>query len=95
VYDRESAAHAAEVVHRAVLAERCVDHPLVLPADNGSPMKGETLLATLYRLGIATSYSRPRSSNDNPMAFKVHDPSHVWRAIGQRRHGVAGDYGYA
>ena len=29
-------------------------------------MKGETLLATLYRLGIATSYSRPRTSNDNP-----------------------------
>lgn len=28
-------------------------------ADQG-PMKGETLLATLYRLGIATSYSRPR-----------------------------------
>ena len=66
VYDCESAAHAAEVVHRAVLTERCVDHPLVLHADNGSPMKGETLLATLYRLGIATSYSRPRTSNDNP-----------------------------
>jgi transposase InsO family protein len=30
VYEGESAAHAAEVVHRAVLAERCVDHPLVL-----------------------------------------------------------------
>jgi putative transposase len=66
VYDGESAAHAAEVVRRAVLAERCVDHLLVLHADNGSPMKGETLLATLYRLGIATSYSRPRTSNDNP-----------------------------
>jgi putative transposase len=66
VYEGESAAHAAEVVHRAVLAERGVDHPLVLPADNGSPMKGETWLATLYRLGIATSYSRPRTSNDNP-----------------------------
>lgn len=66
VYESESAAHAAEVVRRAVLAERCIDHPLVLHADNGSPMKGETLLATLYRLGIATSYSRPRTSNDNP-----------------------------
>jgi putative transposase len=66
VYESESATHAAEVVCRAVLAERCIDHPLVLHADNGSPMKGETLLATLYRLGIATSYSRPRTSNDNP-----------------------------
>lgn len=66
VYERESAEDAAEVVRRAVLAEQCVDQPLVLHADNGSPMKGETLLETLYRLGISTSYSRPRTSNDNP-----------------------------
>lgn len=66
VYARESADHAAEVVRRAVLAEGCIDQPLVLHADNGSPMKGETLLETLYRLGISTSYSRPRTSNDNP-----------------------------
>ena len=66
VYARESAEYAAEVVRRAVLAEGCIDQPLVLHADNGSPMKGETLLETLYRLGIATSYSRPRTSNDNP-----------------------------
>lgn len=66
VYERESTDYAAEVVRRAVLAEQCVDQPLVLHADNGSPMKGETLLETLYRLGISTSYSRPRTSNDNP-----------------------------
>ncbi len=66
IYECESANYAAEVVQRAVLAEQCIDQPLVLHADNGSPMKGETLLATLYRLGIATSYSRPRTSNDNP-----------------------------
>ena len=66
VYARESAEYAAEVVRRAVRAEGCVDQPRVLHADNGSPMKGETLLETLYRLGIATSYSRPRTSNDNP-----------------------------
>ena len=66
VYECESAQYAAEVVQRAVWAEQCLDRPLVLHADNGSPMKGETLLATLYRLGIASSYSRPRTSNDNP-----------------------------
>ena len=66
VYAGESTDYAAELVRRTVLAERCLDRPLVLHADNGSPMKGETLLATLYRLGIATSYSRPRTSNDNP-----------------------------
>ncbi len=40
--------------------------PLVLHSDNGSPMKGATMLATLYKLGITPSNSRPRVSNDNP-----------------------------
>lgn len=66
IYEQESAAYAAEVVQRAVLSEHCIDQPLILHADNGSPMKGETLLETLHRLGIATSYNRPRTSNDNP-----------------------------
>ena len=66
VYECESTEYAAQVVRRAVLAEGCIDRPLVLHADNGSPMKGEALLETLYRLGIGTSYSRPRTSNDNP-----------------------------
>ena len=37
-----------------------------LHADNGGPMKGLSLLALLYVLGVSTSYSRPRVSNDNP-----------------------------
>jgi len=39
---------------------------LVLHSDNGAPMKGETVLATLQRLGVAPSRSRPSVSNDNP-----------------------------
>lgn len=42
--------------------------PLVLHSDNGSPMKGTTMLETLYALGITPSKSRPRVSNDNPYA---------------------------
>jgi hypothetical protein len=53
-------------VRRAVLAEQCIDQPLVLQADNGSPLKGETWWETLYRLGISPSYSRPRTRHDNP-----------------------------
>jgi len=33
---------------------------IVLHSDNGSPMKGATMLATLYQLGITPSNSRPR-----------------------------------
>ena len=37
-----------------------------LHSDNGSPMKGATMLATLQEIGIAPSFSRPSVSNDNP-----------------------------
>jgi transposase len=41
---------------------------LVLHADNGGPMKGSTMLATLHKLGVLASFSRPRVSDDNPFA---------------------------
>nr|VFK41877.1 MAG: hypothetical protein BECKTC1821E_GA0114239_101514 [Candidatus Kentron sp. TC]VFK47294.1 MAG: hypothetical protein BECKTC1821D_GA0114238_104412 [Candidatus Kentron sp. TC] len=34
--------------------------------DNGSPMKGGTMLATLQRLGVVPSFSRSSVSDDNP-----------------------------
>ena len=37
-----------------------------LHSDNGNPMKGATMIMTLYNLGVLPSYSRPRVSNDNP-----------------------------
>ncbi len=37
-----------------------------LHSDNGSPMKGATMLVFLYSLGIVPSFSRPRVSDDNP-----------------------------
>lgn len=40
---------------------------LTLHADNGGPMKGSTMLATLQRLGIAASFARPRVSDDKPV----------------------------
>lgn len=41
---------------------------ITLHSDNGGPMKGATMLATLYRLGITPSFSRPRVSDDNPFS---------------------------
>ncbi len=66
VHDRECSQLASELVQRAVLREQCLLTPLVLHSDNGSPMKGSTLRAKLESLGIVSSYSRPRVSNDNP-----------------------------
>lgn len=68
VYERETAEFAAQLLQRAVWAEGCLTSPLVLHADNGSPMKGATMKVTMERLGVEASFSRPRVSNDNPFS---------------------------
>ena len=66
VYEAESSALAADLMtdicHREGVQRDCV----TLHSDNGSPMKGATLLATLHTLGVIPSFSRPSVSNDNP-----------------------------
>lgn len=73
IWEEESAEHASQLIRRTVLSEQCVirQQPLVLHSDNGSPMKGATLIETLYSLGITPSRSRPRVSNDNPYAESI------------------------
>jgi transposase InsO family protein len=66
VYDCESAEQAASVFGKAHLREGVGANALVLHSDNGSPMKGATMLATLQRLGVVPSFSRPAVSDDNP-----------------------------
>ena len=68
VQEAESAELAALLMRRASLAEGLAGRPLVLHSDNGSAMKGATMLATLENLGVMASFSRPRVSNDNPYA---------------------------
>jgi len=66
VHDEESAAHASVLISKACADEGIDGTGLVLHSDNGAPMKGSTMLATLQRLGIAASFSRPGVSDDNP-----------------------------
>ncbi len=68
VHAQESAAHAALVIRKACLAEGVHEEGLVLHSDNGSPMKGATMLATLQKLGVVPSFSRPSVSDDNPFS---------------------------
>ena len=68
VHVAESSELAALLMRRASLAEGLTGRPLVLHSDNGSAMKGATMLVTLEQLGVAASFSRPRVSNDNPYA---------------------------
>lgn len=73
VWEKESAEYASIVVRKAMMSEKRTHSsiPLVLHSDNGSPMKGASLLETLYQLGVVHSHSRPRVSNDNAYAESI------------------------
>lgn len=66
VHPEEAAAHASALLADAYRYEGVAPGSLVVHMDNGGPMKGATLVATLQKLGVMASYSRPSVSNDNP-----------------------------
>jgi len=66
VYEEESSALAADLMTDICRREGIERHQVTLHSDNGSPMKGATMLATLQQLGVIPSFSRPSVSNDNP-----------------------------
>jgi len=65
VHESENSVHASELIQRTVWSEGCIETPLVLHGDNGSPLKGQTVQVMLDRLKVTPSYSRPRVSDDN------------------------------
>lgn len=68
VYDCESSELAGEVMRDICMRENIAPNQVVLHSDNGSPMKGATMLATLQDLGVVPTFSRPSVSNDNPFS---------------------------
>ena len=71
VYERESSELASDVLHDICMREQIAPQQLVLHSDNGSPMKGASMLAMLNSLGVTPSLSRPAVSNDNPFSESV------------------------
>ena len=71
VADRESAQLAERLVR--ITAERHAIGPqtLTLHADRGAPMTSKTLATLLADLEIKRSFSRPRTSDDNPFVESV------------------------
>lgn len=71
---------------------------LVLHSDNGGPMKGATMLATLQHLGVIPSLSRPLVSNDNPyseslfrtLKYRPEYPEKPFEDLASARDWVAG-----
>lgn len=98
VHTEQTGEHASVLFRKAHLREGVADGELVLHSDNGSPMKGATLLVTLQRLGVVPSFSRPSVSNDNPYSealfktckYRPGFPDKPFESLGHARDWVAG-----
>ncbi len=65
VHEYECGELAATLIEQAIWRERCHEHKPILHSDNGGPMKSVTLRHKLLDLGVTSSFSRPRVSDDN------------------------------
>jgi putative transposase len=66
VHEQESSELAAQLIQDIRRESGRELTGWVLHSDNGGPMRGATMLATMQRLGVVPSFSRPRVSDDNP-----------------------------
>ena len=98
VHEHEQAELAAELMTEACFVEQIPRGQITLHSDNGSPMKGATMLATLQKLGVIPSLSRPSVSNDNAFSeslfrtlkYRPEYPERRFADIRQARQWVAG-----
>lgn len=93
VYDEECNEKAATLFQSICHDENLDPDQLVLHSDNGGPMKGSTMKATLEELGVIPSLNRPRVSNDNPyseslfrtLKYRPSYPEGAFESLGQAR----------
>ena len=98
VFAEESMDHSSMLLAHACMIHGVQPEELVLHSDNGGPMKGATMLATLHKLGVIPSFSRPIVSNDNPyseslfrtMKYRPEYPSKSFEGIDQAQSWVDG-----
>ena len=68
IHERESPEHSSSLLQKICKKKGIERNKLSIHADNDGPMKGATMLATMQKLGIMPSFSRPSVSNDNPFS---------------------------
>ncbi|MEZ9340061.1 transposase [Vibrio splendidus] len=78
VYEHECGELASQLLQRTLMREQCFNQALVLHSDNGAPMKSLTFKAKMEELGITSSYSRPRVSDDNPYVESLFRTGRDW-----------------
>jgi len=98
VHEEESSELASALVLEACLRHGVDSEKLILHSDNGGPMKGATMLATLQWLGIVASFSRPSVSDDNAysealfktLKYRPEYPSTAFQGVDEARQWVGG-----
>lgn len=65
---KQSEGASSKLIRKTCEQEGVKENELFLHSDNGGPMRGSTMLATLQKLGVIPSFSRPNVSNDNPFS---------------------------
>jgi hypothetical protein len=93
----ESADHAGQLIDRICQEQAVAKGQLTLHSDNGGPMTGATMVATLERLGVIPSLSRPAVSDDNPyseslfktLKYRPSYPDRAFSGIDQARQWVS------
>lgn len=98
VFAEQSMDHSSKLFANACLIHGVQPEKLVLHSDNGGPMKGATMQATLHKLGVTPSFSRPRVSNDNPyseslfrtLKYRPEYPSQPFESIEQAQSWIDG-----
>jgi putative transposase len=98
VFELESMDYSANLFTQACFIHGLDPHGLVLHSDNGGPMKGSTMQATLHKLGVIPSFSRPMVSDDNPyseslfrtMKYRPQYPSKAFESIEHAQNWVDG-----
>ena len=68
IHERESPDYSSILLRKTCESEGIDRDQLVVHADNGGPMKGATILATMQKPGVMPSFSGPSVSNDNPFS---------------------------
>ena len=87
VHETQQAELAAGLLNKLCIENNLETEKLVVHSDNGAPMKGATMLATMQSLGITPSFSRPSVSDDNAFAESLF--RHLKYAPAYPRHGFA------
>ena len=93
----ESADHAGQLIDRICQEQGIAKGQLTFHSDNGGPMTGATMVATLERLGVIPSLSRPAVSDDNPyseslfktLKYRPSYPDSAFSGIDQARQWVS------